>query len=981
LALAPPEQPFDAPVRLAALPLPSAGRAAGGAVPPAPDKLALAVPEPRRGGPSYEGLLPFQRKLLENLELGNVTGAGRVAAVSAAAPVAAVGWVEAPAVCFMPGTPRETIEAFYSRMGRTDLAFQRLGNRWTTTATNGGGLGQGDPTTLTWSFIPDGTTIPGGSQGAGEPSAPSNLIAFLNGIYGSQATWQPLFQQVFDRWSQVTGLRYVFQATDDGAAFPGSAGVLNVRGDVRIGGHLIDGNSGILAYNYFPNTGDMVIDTADNFYNTTTSNSLRLRNVLSHEHGHGIGLNHVCPTDNTKLMEPFINLGFDGPQLDDRLGGARGYGDRAENNNTSATATQLTSGALGNGTANFIELNIDDDTDVDFYRFTTTAVNKQVTVVVTPNGATYLEGPQNGDGSCSAGTSFNSLVRHDLSVQLLDSNGTTVLATANSNPAGQSETISAFQLTGTGPYFIRIAGSTADEAQLYGFSVTIQDGVPTIPDIAVEQPVGTNIADGGTRNFGTITVGTPMPLVFTVRNDGGGSLSGLAITKTGTHAADYIVGALGATTLAAGASTTFTVTFTPGATGTRTAALQIASNDPDENPFDINLTGTGVAAAPEIVVEQPAGTNLNDGGSVAFGTVTLGSNAARTFTIRNIGTANLTGLALSKSGTHAADFALGSLGATTLTPGTSTTFTVTFTPGAVGARNAALQIASNDADENPFDLALSGTGAVVPVPSLVFAGSVIHDGSSGGGQGNGDGVINAGEEIDLVVNLRNDGTATATGVSATLSSSSGFVSFQDTSETWSNIAPGATVRCQADFDFAVSGAAPPGQVLNFTLTINTNQGSFTQNFALTVAESVASPIQPDLLIGLSASSLLGNAIYNLDADGQALASVLKRGKSRSILLKVENDGTEFQNFRVAGVGSQFGYKLKILDGRKNVTKQVLGGAYSLPGMSPGESRFLKLKITASRNLRNSAFLDYAFTVATDSDGVARDAVELDIAPR
>ena len=59
--------------------------------------------------------------------------------------------------------------------------------------------------------------------------------------------------------------------------------------DMRMAGHPIDGNSGILAFNYFPNTGDMVIDTSDNFFATTTSNSLRLRNVLAHEHGHGLG--------------------------------------------------------------------------------------------------------------------------------------------------------------------------------------------------------------------------------------------------------------------------------------------------------------------------------------------------------------------------------------------------------------------------------------------------------------------------------------------------------------------------------------------------------------------------------------------------------------------------------------------------------------------------------------------------------------------
>ena len=32
-----------------------------------------------------------------------------------------------------------------------------------------------------------------------------------------------------------------------------------------------------------------------------------LRNVVMHEHGHGLGFQHTCPANGTKLMEPFID--------------------------------------------------------------------------------------------------------------------------------------------------------------------------------------------------------------------------------------------------------------------------------------------------------------------------------------------------------------------------------------------------------------------------------------------------------------------------------------------------------------------------------------------------------------------------------------------------------------------------------------------------------------------------------------------------
>jgi hypothetical protein len=119
------------------------------------------------------------------------------------------------------------------------------------------------------------------------------------------------------------------------------------------------------------------------------------------------------------------------------------------------------------------------------------------------------------------------------------------------------------------------------------------------------------------------------------------------------------------------------------------------------------------APMPEILLEQPTGTALVDGtGTTTWQALpTGGSAAAAPYVIRNVGVANLLNLGLTKTGTHDVDFLLGSLSTNTLAPGESTAFTVTFAPGAgaSGARTATLQVASNDADENPFDIALSGT--------------------------------------------------------------------------------------------------------------------------------------------------------------------------------------------------------------------------------------------------------------------------------
>ena len=253
-------------------------------------------------------------------------------------------------------------------------------------------------------------------------------------------------------------------------------------------------------------------------------------------------------------------------------------------------------------------------------------------------------------------------------------------------------------------------------------------GPPTdlAPEIVVEEPAGTDLLDGtAALAFGSSDVGTLTTKTVTIRNTGNANLTGLAVSRSGANASEFALGVLGSTTLAPGTSTTFTVIFTPTAAGARSAALQIASNDATENPFDITLSGTGeIPPAPEIAIEEPAGTDLvDDSATLAFGSANISSPMVKTLTVRNTGSANLTGIAVSRSGTNASEFALGVLGATTLAPGASTTFTATFTPTAAGARSASLQISSNDADENPFDINLSGTGVAVEPFDIAFVGT------------------------------------------------------------------------------------------------------------------------------------------------------------------------------------------------------------------------------------------------------------------
>lgn len=410
-------------------------------------------------------------------------------------------------MCWAPGVSPDVISAFHAveevmpagdEPGDPQAATQfSESGRWSRTATFNSFFErreQGKPTTLRWSFVPDGTSIFGFN---GEPTSDSDLIAFLDDRYGESGgsdlttrTWFQVFQAAFDNISELTGLTYVYEPNDDGASMAQNnlpSGSIGVRGDIRIGGHFIDGqaNPNVLAYNFSPNSGDMVIDTSNTaFYGDLSQTSLNLRNVVEHEHGHGLGLNHVCPISQTKLMEPFISRRFRGLQLDDIFSLNRLYGDyfekhsSARNNDSSGNAALLPVTAGVPYRREY--LSIDDNNDNDFYLLENVSAGDLITFrvipVATPGG--FVEGPQNPDGTCAPASNFNFTNIHNLDIAILASNGRTELIQSSSESIGQSEEIVAFEASSGGDYYLEVTGDSANNCQLYTLEVEIDSPSP-----------------------------------------------------------------------------------------------------------------------------------------------------------------------------------------------------------------------------------------------------------------------------------------------------------------------------------------------------------------------------------------------------------------------------------------------------------------------------------------------------------------------
>jgi hypothetical protein len=352
-------------------------------------------------------------------------------------------------------------------------------------------------------------------------------------------------------------------------------------------------------------------------------------------------------------------------------------------------------------------------------------------------GSAVADGGQVSFGSTSVGTSISRTftVTNDgtatLTLNSLDANSMPAGYTLTGN-LGSTSLAAGASTTFTVRLDAASAGTVAGENRLVSddanenpYNISLTGDVAALPEISAFAD-GSGIGDGVYVDYGTATAGSPITKTFTIRNDGGGTLNLTSLDPNSMPAGFTLTSNLSDLTLTNGQTATFTVRLDATSAGSFQGQFQVASNDNNENPFHINVLGS-VVASPEIRLTE-SGVSLSDGGSLGFGTTTVGTSVTKTFTVINDGNATLTLSSLDPNAMPAGFTLVSNLGSTSLAAGQSTTFTVRLDAAAAGNFSGTISLANNDANENPFDVTISGT---VNDPNQWSGPKLIDDGRAG----------------------------------------------------------------------------------------------------------------------------------------------------------------------------------------------------------------------------------------------------------
>lgn len=311
--------------------------------------------------------------------------------------------------------------------------------------------------------------------------------------------------------------------------------------------------------------------------------------------------------------------------------------------------------------------------------------------------------------------------------------------TSGVSPVTRTPHTGVFNVGGLTHTFV-ITANDSHTATTFTFRVAV--AAAPAPDLAVREgaiQIASGAAATGGRDFGArdVSAGPTAVLTIMLENAGTASLQISGVTLSGVNSAEFLLntsGMLG--TLAPATSTSFSLAFDPSSAGMKTATVQIAHSDgtkPMPFTFEIAGTGTTILPTPLLVVRDGYGAILAAGSTRSWGSVRVGAvSQSLVIRVENIGNADLHLGTPVASGSNAGQFALNLGGfATTIPPGTFTTFSIRFAPTQAGPLSADVSFTHDDVTQaTPFSFTAAGSATAVVQPPV--GGGIATTGGNAG---------------------------------------------------------------------------------------------------------------------------------------------------------------------------------------------------------------------------------------------------------
>ncbi|HTN51520.1 MAG TPA: choice-of-anchor D domain-containing protein, partial [Anaeromyxobacter sp.] len=215
--------------------------------------------------------------------------------------------------------------------------------------------------------------------------------------------------------------------------------------------------------------------------------------------------------------------------------------------------------------------------------------------------------------------------------------------------------------------------------------------------------------------FGTVTIGSSATLTAQVQDTGTAPLDVTGVAACAGTSGAFTWSPAPPFVVAAGGSTTLSVTYTPTTTTGDSGCLAITSSDPARPTVDLNVGGNGAAPSVPAIAFAPS--------TLAFGTVTVGTTAQQTAQIRNTGTAPLSVTAIAPCSGTSGEFTWSPAAPFSVSAGQSMALTVTYAPIDVDVENGCLAVSSDDPSSPVANLGLTAQGAAVPTPAVALVPS------------------------------------------------------------------------------------------------------------------------------------------------------------------------------------------------------------------------------------------------------------------